>query len=194
MLLSNVRRAATFALVLAAGVVSGSPAAFADSGSSSGSAVIDGGSSIAQGCVQDPGGCVGAVLNGGSSVLGTGSQILGTGSLLLLGLGGPGQNAPAQGCGASTKSGHDGVTTTVHNIGRTGPVSFNLTYDTEDVPDLIDVFYEDRQIASTGWVGNAINNGVGSLVVHVPPGSASVVVVRVTGGTSTNWEYTVNCP
>ncbi|MFF0706678.1 MULTISPECIES: hypothetical protein [Gordonia] len=113
-----------------------------------------------------------------------------------LGLGGLGGGSPkVQQCNQSTKSGGQGVTETKHIIGRTGPTSFTLNYDTRIQPDKIDVYYQGRLIRSTGYVGDRINKGKGSVVVNVPPGIANYVTVKVTGPESgTVWDYTVNCP
>lgn len=59
----------------------------------------------------------------------------------------PTTSAPerTQHCNDSTESGHDGVTRTRHTLGRTGPTSFVLDYETENVPDKIDVIYQARR-------------------------------------------------
>ena len=113
-----------------------------------------------------------------------------------LGLGSVGGGSPKiQQCNQSTKSGGQGVTETKHILGRTGPTSFTLAYDTRIQPDKIDVYYQGRLIRSTGYVGDRINKGRGSVVVDVPPGIANYVTVKVTGPESgTVWDYTVNCP
>ncbi|MBH0779284.1 hypothetical protein IT779_23730 [Nocardia sp. NEAU-351] len=97
-------------------------------------------------------------------------------------------------CNQSTKSGGAGVTSTVHQIGRSGPTSFVLSYETYAIPDLIEVFYEGSLVRSTGYVGDNINQGTGSVVVNLPAGAATSVTVRVTGPNSTDWDYTVHCP
>ncbi|NMM87435.1 hypothetical protein B2J88_24260 [Rhodococcus sp. SRB_17] len=113
---------------------------------------------------------------------------------LASGSGGGGSFTPTQGCNASTISGGAGITSTKHQIGRGGPTSFVVGYETYSIPDLIEVFYEGRLIQSTGYVGDDINQGTGALVVNVPPGLASSVLVRVTGPNYTDWNYTVQCP
>lgn len=82
---------------------------------------------------------------------------------------------------SSAVSGGAGITSTKHELGRGGPTSFVLGYETEDIPDLIEVYYEGRLIHSTGYIGDDINEGTGSAVVKVPAGGASSVLVRVTG-------------
>lgn len=109
--------------------------------------------------------------------------------------GGGNQGAPTvQRCNAQTLSGGAGVTTTRYLMGRTGPMSFNLTYDTENIPDQIVVSYQGRIVANTGYVGDNINEGQGTIRVNVPRGTDSSVVVRVTGPDQTEWHYTLYCP
>ncbi|MFC3961761.1 hypothetical protein [Nocardia jiangsuensis] len=146
-------------------------------------------------------GSAGGVIDTGSGILNSGSGVLDSGSAVLdgLGLGLPdtgsgGGGVQTQRCNQSTQAGEDGVTTTRHDLGRSGPTSFVLAYETENVPDLIDVFYEGTPVYSTGWVGDDLNQGTGSAVVTLPAGAATSVTVRVTGGVGTVWEYVVNCP
>ncbi|WP_024800995.1 hypothetical protein [Nocardia sp. BMG51109] len=100
----------------------------------------------------------------------------------------------SQQCNASTESGGAGVTDTVHELGRSGPASFVLSYETESIPDLIQVFYGGAQVYSTGYIGDNINEGTGSAVVTLPAGGATSVLVRVTGPSDTEWSYVVRCP
>ncbi|MFC8531714.1 hypothetical protein [Nocardia sp. NPDC057227] len=150
-------------------------------------------------------GSAGGVIDTGSGILNSGSGVLDSGSAVLDGLGlglglpdtgsgGGGGGVQTQQCNQSTQSGTDGVTTTRHELGRSGPTSFVLGYDTESVPDLIDVFYEGALVHTTGWIGDSINEGNGSARITLPAGAASSVTVRVTGGDSTHWQYVVNCP
>ncbi|MBF6177758.1 MULTISPECIES: hypothetical protein [Nocardia] len=125
--------------------------------------------------------------SGGSGSAGGGSSDSGSSGSGLPGGG-------VQQCNNSTKSGGAGVTTTVHQLGVAGPTSFVLAYETYDIPDRIQVFYENAQIHDTGYVGDNANQGTGSAVVTVPAGGATSVTVRVTGPSRTKWEYTVRCP
>ncbi|MFC8047379.1 hypothetical protein [Nocardia sp. NPDC057353] len=186
--MNGIRRMAT-AGALAVLVTAGGAAGV--SAQPSGSAGVDTGSA-------------GGVIDTGSGILNSGSGILDSGSAVLDGLGlglglpdtgsGGGGGIQTQQCNQSTQAGEDGVTTTRHELGRSGPTSFVLAYETVDVPDLIDVFYEGTPVYSTGWVGDETNEGTGSVVVTLPPGAATAVTVRVTGGVDTVWEYVVNCP
>ncbi|OZF34811.1 hypothetical protein CH296_09130 [Rhodococcus sp. 14-2496-1d] len=147
----------------------------------SGSAIVDSGSAILDG---------GNIIDNGARILGSGSAI--AGGILGIDTGSANGGIATQQCNASTMSGEEGVTETLHELGRTGPTSFVLSYDTVDVPDQIEVFYQGAPIHNTGYVGGS--TGVGSVVVSVPPGTASAVLVRVTGPVGTVWTYTVSCP
>lgn len=133
----------------------------------------------------------------GSGVLDTGSGILGdlldTGSGILGGSSG-GSSDNVQPCNRSTESGGAGVTTTVHQLGVAGPTAFVLSYETLNIPDRIQVYYEGGQVLDTGYLGDNLNQGTGSAVVSLPAGSATTVTVKVSGPDDTRWEYTVNCP
>ncbi len=191
----GVRKVAAVATMAAAAAFAlpGAASAAPGTGSSTGSGIIDGGVGIVEGCIANVGGCLGGVINGGSSVLDLGSSILGLG----LGSSQPnGPSGPIQQCNQSTQSGNDGVTNTTHRLGRSGPASFVLSYETYSVPDDIQVFYEGALVYDTGFVGdnNAPGQGTGSVMVNLPAGSASTVLVRVIGGIDTRWDYTVHCP
>lgn len=131
----------------------------------------------------------------GSSQGGDLIDLLNTGSSILQG-GPTGPSGPpaVQKCNASTKSGNDGITETIHQLGVTGPTSFVLRYETYNVPDRIEVFYQGGRVLDTGFVGDNTNEGTGSATVRLPRGLASSVLVRVTGGSRTDWDYTVACP
>ncbi len=111
-------------------------------------------------------------------------------------LAGPSGPPAVQQCNSSTKSGNDGITDTIHTLGRRGPATFQLSYETYSVPDRIVVSYQGRQVYDTGYVGDAnrVGQGTGSVRVSIPAGTADSVLVRVYGGTDTRWDYTVSCP
>lgn len=106
----------------------------------------------------------------------------------------------SQPCNQKTESGGQGVTTTDHALGRSGPTSFRLTYDTRSQADRIEVFYEGRLLKdSPGLVGDNLNDparrGEGATTVRVPAGKSQIVRVKVTGPEEgTVWSYTVHCP
>ncbi|KIQ20478.1 hypothetical protein RU01_02320 [Rhodococcus sp. MEB064] len=170
------RQIATVAVVaaglafVAPAVASAQPSTF---GSSTGSSLID-----------DPIG----TLSEGARILG---EAIGGFGGSDLGSSGPG--TPTQNCNEQTVSGGEGVTDTNHQLGRTGPTSFVLDYETESVPDNIEVFYQGGKVYESGYIGDDLNEGTGSAVVSLPPGGATTVLVRVTGPSGTSWAYTVRC-
>ena len=186
MLSNNLVRntiAASAALAAIALIAPGAASAQPSAGSAegvidSGSAILDNGSSILNG---------GSIIDGARGILDSGSSIYNT-------LPGSGSTAPRQFCNQDTIAGGPGVTQTNHDLGRTGPNSFVLRYETYDIPDVIDVFYQGGLIFSTGYVGDDMNEGTGSAVINVPPGSETSVLVKVTGPGGTDWNYTVGCP
>ncbi|MBP0462756.1 hypothetical protein J5Y09_02425, partial [Roseomonas sp. PWR1] len=94
-------------------------------------------------------------------------------------------------CNVDTQSGGAGETRTRHFLGPTrGPVS--LDYDTQTVPDRIEVRYRGRVIASTpGMVSGRGRIGFD----WQPQGNDYVVEVVVIGPFSnTRWRYRLNCP
>ncbi len=94
------------------------------------------------------------------------------------------------GCDETQASGGFGVTTTVHELGTTGPISFLVSWDMLIQKDQMQVFYEGVEIFDTGVVG-----GTGSHTVEVPAGTSSQVTVVMTGPEAgTVWYYTVHCP
>ncbi len=99
-----------------------------------------------------------------------------------------------QNCNENTKAGGAGVTETTHFLGRPGPTSFVLDYETENIPDDIKVFYQGKVIYDTGYVGDNINEGTGSVRVNVPAGLTPAVTIRVSGPDGTEWSYLAHCP
>lgn len=102
---------------------------------------------------------------------------------------------PVLPCNQATQSGGEGVTTTVHELGTTGPTSFLFEWEALNQPDTFQVFYEGVKIHDTGLVGDNINEGTGSATVNVPAGTSTQITVTVTGlEAGTAWSYVVNCP
>jgi hypothetical protein len=96
-----------------------------------------------------------------------------------------------QPCNVETQSGGQGETRTRHYLGPTpGPVT--LDYDTQTVPDQIEVRYRGRVIASTpGMVSGRGRIGFD----WRPQGNDYVVEVVVIGPfANTRWRYRLNCP
>lgn len=98
---------------------------------------------------------------------------------------------PPQPCNAATISGGEGVTVTNHQLGQSGPASFQFDYETFIVPDQITIRYEGNVIFDVGPVGT---NGMVSTIVNVPVGGSTEIEVTVEGPAGTLWEYTVHCP
>ncbi|HMS76569.1 hypothetical protein [Gordonia sp. (in: high G+C Gram-positive bacteria)] len=92
-------------------------------------------------------------------------------------------------CNQQSKSAGEAVTNTRHMMGRTGPMSFTLNYNTGTQADRIEVFYHGKVRADTGPV-----TGTGSKHVTVPAGTNTYVTVKVTGPVGGSWNYTVQCP
>lgn len=150
----------------------------ADGVISSGSAILDSGSAILDG---------GSIIDGAVDILNSGSSIINS-------LPGTGSLAPQQFCNQNTISGGAGVTQTRHDLGRGGPATFDLRWETRNIPDIIDVYYQGGLVFSTGYVGDNLNEGTGSALVSLPPGNDTNVLVKVTGPNGTVWDYTVGCP
>ena len=103
----------------------------------------------------------------------------------------PGPPPGTEPCNVDTQSGGAGETRTRHYLGPTpGPVS--LDYDTQTVPDRIEVRYRGRVIASTpGMVSGRGRIGFD----WRPQGGDNVVEVVVIGPfANTRWRYRLNCP
>jgi FecR protein len=107
----------------------------------------------------------------------------------------PGPPAPpeAQPCNAATNSGGAGVTTTVHNLGRTSG-TFAFSYQAFDVPDRFEVFYKGNRLLDTGLVPR--QGSPGAATVNLTYGGASTTVTVIVTGSQpgTAWTYTVACP
>jgi hypothetical protein len=92
------------------------------------------------------------------------------------------------GCSATTTSGGAGVTTNVHEMGRTSG-SFVFNWDAFTIPDKFDVSYQGALLFSTGFVSFT---GTHTITYN---GTSTKVTVVVTGSApNTAWEYVVNCP
>jgi hypothetical protein len=109
----------------------------------------------------------------------------------------------AKKCNAKVNSGGEGITKDNVVLGtKSGRVT--LTYDMEDIPDKLEVFYEGKKVASTfsisgndnGYVGG--NNGsgrTGTLTFNYRYNVDQHVTVKVSGTNSgTSWSYTLGCP
>jgi Viral BACON domain len=98
--------------------------------------------------------------------------------------------APSQ-CNTQQVSGRDTPETLTIEMGKSSG-TFTFDYNTYEVPDRMEVFYEGRILFDTGCV-----RGPGSLALTYS-GISTVITVQVTpncsGTESTGWDFTVNCP
>jgi hypothetical protein len=92
-------------------------------------------------------------------------------------------------CGQQSKSGGQAVTNTKHLMGRPGPLTFTLNYNTGTQADKIDVFYQGKFVGGSGNV-----KGAGSKKISVKAGTNDYVTVKVTGPVGGYWSYTLTCP
>lgn len=93
-------------------------------------------------------------------------------------------------CNQRTTSAGQAVTNTRHMMGRKGPMSFTLNYNTGSKADKIEVFYQGKVVGATGYV-----TGAGSKQINVKAaGTNDYVTVKVTGAVGGSWNYTVTCP
>lgn len=99
-----------------------------------------------------------------------------------------GTSAAALPCNSTTNSGGFGVTTNVHNLGKSSG-SFTFSWNTLSIPDAIVVTYEGRTLLSTGRV-----SGTGSRVLSFSGKSKSITVTVTGDSTGTSWSYVVGCP
>ena len=91
-------------------------------------------------------------------------------------------------CNATTTSGGAGVTTTVHDLGRTSG-TFPFSYEAFSIPDRFEVIYQGTTLLDTGFVSGSATHPL------TYSGTATVVTVIVTGSSSgTAWDYVAGCP
>jgi hypothetical protein len=91
-----------------------------------------------------------------------------------------------------SKEGGKGVTTNFHSLGST-PGQVTITYQMQNLPDRIDVYYDDVLVAST----NNYVKGGGTLSFYYPaengkPTFCKIVLSAPNDGTA--WSYKIGCP
>lgn len=103
----------------------------------------------------------------------------------------PEPTAPDVPCGQTATSGGTGVTVTMHPLGST-PGTVKIDYNMYGAPDSMDVYYQDKLVAST----NGLVANTGSLSFpYNPTNDVYEIKVIITGGSDgTAWDYIVNCP
>lgn len=105
------------------------------------------------------------------------------------------QEAPEKGvvgCDTEVKSGGQGHTKTQHTLGDNSGTVY-LDYETQNVPDEINIYYDDKIVAST----NGLVSGSGSLkwFYKAEKGKPNYCIVEVKAPQDkTVWEYILNCP
>jgi hypothetical protein len=105
-------------------------------------------------------------------------------------------------CNTQSKSGGAGVTEIVHELGnKEGTVV--ILYNMEYLPDKLEVFHNNKRVASTfeidgnqdGYVGEDNAAGCcGVLTFYYTPDKDTKSIIRVTGTGNTVWEYLIHCP
>ena len=108
-------------------------------------------------------------------------------------------------CNTDTKSGSEGITTITHTLGQqSGTVT--IFYDMKDIPDKLEVFYENKKVCSTfdvsgnqnGFVGGYNAGCCNTISFDYTATGNSFCKIIVTGGEdsefSTEWTYTLGCP
>lgn len=105
-------------------------------------------------------------------------------------------------CNTANKSGGEGITKNQHFLGdHNGTVT--VTYDMENVPDKMEVYYEGTLISSTsdisgnqnGFVGENNQAGCcGILEFPYKKNNNDFCTVIITGSNQTSWRYTISCP
>ncbi len=95
-------------------------------------------------------------------------------------------------CNAEVKSGNQGFTSTIHNLG-TNPGTVVVKYDMQNIPDEIVVYYNNKIVGSS----NGAVQGFGSFQFYYNPqqGMPNSCKVDISAPQdSTQWSYIVNCP
>jgi hypothetical protein len=107
----------------------------------------------------------------------------------------PGPPAPpdAQPCNTATNSGGAGVTTTLHDLGRTSG-TFAFSYQAFSVPDRFEVFHEGNRLLDTGLVPRPGSPGAATVNLTYSGASTTVTVIVTGSQPGTAWNYTVACP
>lgn len=105
-------------------------------------------------------------------------------------------------CNSENKSGGEGITLNIHNLGdQIGTVYIN--YDMQNVPDKIEVFYQNELVASTydvqgnkdGYVGGAAGTSCcGTISFNYVKDRDDFCKIVVSGNDQTAWAYSISCP
>lgn len=99
----------------------------------------------------------------------------------------------SQPCNLATTSGGAGVTTTLHDLGRTSG-TFAFSYQAFSVPDRFEVIYEGNRLLDTGLVPRPGSPGAATVNLTYRGASTTVTVIVTGSQPGTSWNYTVSCP
>lgn len=112
------------------------------------------------------------------------------------------QAIPTIPCNSTNDSGGEGLTSNIHYLGEMDGL-VNITFDMQNVPDKLEVFYEEKLVASThnipgnddGFVGGSLSSGCcGKLSFDYKKNKDDFCTVVITGNLQTFWNYSISCP
>jgi hypothetical protein len=107
-------------------------------------------------------------------------------------------------CNEEQASGGDGKTENRHGLGNSAG-TVTISYNMENQPDMIEIFYEGKLVASSQTIPGNVNGFVGAgngagccgSIQFYYPAREKFCVVRITGDqlrSGTRWTYTLGCP
>ena len=95
-------------------------------------------------------------------------------------------------CDATTKSGGQGETTTLHELG-TNSGTVVIEYDMQVIPDEINVYYDNVVVASSN--GLVTYKNTLKFKYTAVAGKPTYCIVKISApDNQTSWEYLLNCP
>ena len=105
-----------------------------------------------------------------------------------------GSLAPEQQCDATTKAGgRVGVQQHRYNLGKSGPSTVSLKYETYRIGDKITVATPSGTVLWTTG-GYVSTSGPKTQPINVPAGVSALVVTITADKQGTEWEYSLSCP
>jgi hypothetical protein len=105
-------------------------------------------------------------------------------------------------CNSENRSGGDGITTNIYNLGDKNGIVY-INYDMQSVPDKLEVFYQNKLVASTydvpgnkdGFVGGALGTSCcGTISFNYIKDRDDFCKIVVSGNDQTVWAYSISCP
>jgi len=98
---------------------------------------------------------------------------------------------PVLKCNNILHSGHEGVDIKEYEMGQTEG-SFYLSYEMIQIPDQLDIYYEDKIIFTTNEPVSGFRHNI---LVPFGPGTSTKIKVVLTGNEEgTDWYYSISCP